>query len=99
LDAAPGLCTQLQDKRSSLVKEVCSIICEMARMLGDTFDPAAVKLIPTLLSLTFVTIRVISAAAWYDAIYKYTYICHNIHVYMYVWMFACVHIYMLPLLS
>jgi hypothetical protein len=66
-------------------------------MLGDTFDPAAVKLIPTLLSLTFVTIRVISAAAWYDAIYKYMYICHHIHLYVYVCMFVCVHIHMLPI--
>ena len=57
-------------------------------MLGDTFDPAAVKLIPTLLSLTFVTIRVISTAAWYDAIYKYANICHSMHLYMYVWRSA-----------
>jgi hypothetical protein len=62
----PGICTQLQDKRSSLVKEVCNTIIEMARLLGDAFEPAAVKIVPTLLSLTFVTIRVISAAAWYS---------------------------------
>lgn len=60
----PGLCTQLQDKRSSLVKEVCSTLNEIAKILGDSFEPAAAKLVPALLSLTFVTVRVISVAAW-----------------------------------
>lgn len=60
----PGLCTQLQDKRSSLVKEVCSTLNDIAKMLGDSFEPAAAKLVPALLSLTFVTVRVISVAAW-----------------------------------
>jgi hypothetical protein len=59
----PGLCVQLQDKRSSLVKEVCSAINSMSEMLGEDFEPAAPKLVSALFSLTFVTVRVISVAA------------------------------------
>lgn len=59
----PGLCMQLQDKRSSLVKEVCSAINSMSEMLGQDFEPAAPKLVSALFSLTFVTVRVISVAA------------------------------------
>ncbi len=64
LKILPGICAQLQDKRSSLVKEVCATINEIAHTLGDSFEPAAAKLVPALLPLTFVTVRVISVAAW-----------------------------------
>jgi hypothetical protein len=46
------------------VKEVCATINEIAHTLGDSFEPAAAKLVPALLPLTFVTVRVISVAAW-----------------------------------
>ena len=59
----PGLCTQLQDKRSTVVKQVCSTLKGVASLLGVEFEAAAVKLIPALLSLTFVTVRVISDSA------------------------------------
>lgn len=63
LRMVPALCTQIQDKRSSLVKQVCSTINDISHILGDAFEPAAAKLVPALLSLTFVTVRVISVAA------------------------------------
>ena len=59
----PGLCTQLQDKRSTVVKQVCNTLKGVASLLGVEFEAAAVKLIPALLSLTFVTVRVISDSA------------------------------------
>ena len=64
LRIVPGLCSQLQDKRSSLVKEVCHTINGIARLLGSAFEPVAPKLVPALLSLTFVTVRVMSTSAW-----------------------------------
>ena len=56
----PCLSSQLKDKRSTLVKEVCLLISRSAESLGYLFEPCAPKLIRMLLQLTYVTVKVIS---------------------------------------
>jgi hypothetical protein len=56
----PCLSSQLEDKRSTLVKEVCLLISRSAESLGHLFEPCAPKLLRMLLQLTYVTVKVIS---------------------------------------
>lgn len=56
----PGIRTQLEDKRSLLVKEACLAVSRSAEILGEDFETFVPKLVPVLLHLTYVTVKVIS---------------------------------------
>lgn len=59
------LCAQVQDLRSSIVRQACLLICELAAVCGytSTFEPLADALVETLLKLTYVSIAVIASSA------------------------------------
>jgi hypothetical protein len=59
----PRITTQLEDKRSQIVKETCTALSLAATSLVEDFEVFVPKLVPVLLQLTYVTIKVISQAA------------------------------------
>ncbi len=59
----PRIITQLEDKRSQIVKEACTTLSLAAESLEENFEHFVPRLLPVLLQLTYVTVRVISQAA------------------------------------
>jgi hypothetical protein len=59
----PRIITQLEDKRSQIVKEACTTLSLAAESMEENFEHFVPRLLPVLLQLTYVTVRVISQAA------------------------------------
>jgi len=55
---------QVQDLRSAICREACSVLFMLVHALGADFEPFAVAALPVLFRITFVTIQVISESAY-----------------------------------
>lgn len=58
------LINQVQDLRSAIVREACSVIYILVHALGPDFEPFALSLLPSLFKITFVTIQVIAESGY-----------------------------------
>eukprot|EP00808_Paulinella_micropora_P018144 g74239.t1 len=54
------LAVQSTDLRSSIIKQVCGLLVEMAASAGNQFDDSVAYLLPTLFKLLYVSIKVIA---------------------------------------
>ncbi|KAK7279461.1 hypothetical protein RJT34_24514 [Clitoria ternatea] len=57
------LSTQLSDRRSSIVKQACHLLCFLSKDLLGDFEACAEMLIPVLLKLVVITVLVIAESA------------------------------------
>lgn len=58
------LATQIQDLRSAIVREVCTVVYLLARALGTEFETVGASLVPVLFKCTFVSIAVIAESGY-----------------------------------
>lgn len=59
-----ALIAQLQDLRSAIVRETCTVLFILAHALGNEFEPFALAVLPGLFRNTFVTIQVIAESSY-----------------------------------
>lgn len=59
-----ALTAQVQDLRSAIVREVCSVLFLLAQATGIEFEPVAIAVLPVLFKCTFVTIAVIAESGY-----------------------------------
>ncbi|XP_051120356.1 CLIP-associated protein-like isoform X2 [Andrographis paniculata] len=57
------LSTQLSDRRSSIVKQACHLLCFLSKELLGDFEPCAEMFIPVLFKLVVITVLVIAESA------------------------------------
>ncbi|XP_058094985.1 CLIP-associated protein-like [Magnolia sinica] len=57
------LCTQLSDRRSSIVKQACHLLCLLSKELLGDFEACAEMFIPVLFKLVVITVLVIAESA------------------------------------
>ncbi|XP_042432458.1 CLIP-associated protein-like isoform X2 [Zingiber officinale] len=60
---APPICTQLSDRRSSIVKQACHLLNLLSKELLGDFEACAEMFIPVLLKLVVITVLVIAESA------------------------------------
>jgi len=58
------LVAQVQDLRSAIVREACSVLFLLAQVLGSDFEPFALAALPLLFKATFVAIAVIAESSF-----------------------------------
>ncbi|PKA56536.1 CLIP-associated protein [Apostasia shenzhenica] len=59
----PSLSTQLSDRRSSIVKQACHLLCFLSKELLGDFESCAEMFIPVLFKLVVITVLVIAESA------------------------------------
>ncbi|KAE8726468.1 CLIP-associated protein, putative isoform 2 [Hibiscus syriacus] len=57
------LCTQLSDRRSSIVKQACHLLCFLLKELLGDFEACSEMFIPVLLKLVVITVLIIAESA------------------------------------
>lgn len=59
-----ALLTQVQDLRSAIAREACSVLFVLVNALGSDFEPFALAALPVLFKMTFVTIHVVAESGY-----------------------------------